>query len=337
MKTSPSKRPSRLLLYGPLAIGALILAGWYGLWREGASVMRAELAAFAETQRAAGADVQYRSIKTKGFPFYLRGAAEGFSITYPETGAAYATDVLYVDALPYALDRIIFSAPKAQSIDFGDVRLNVRAPNGRASISGPEANGSDGAPGRAWRLKSQSGQVSVAAEGLRGDAGPANGFERLTIKNATLNAAPAPGDPTTVEIGLVADALGLQFNGDSVAAADRIEAFIVVSNAGSPNGTTIDIRGLAVDADDARIALAGELSLDADGYPRGRLDAEIVNPLVLPERLATLGVLGAEEADALAGALGLAALAGGGKVRAPIEFEGATVRIMGVAFAAPQL
>ncbi len=337
--TPRPRRASRWFLYGPFIVAALILLGWRALWNEGATIMKDQIVNFAASHEGSGADVQYSNVKTKGFPFFLRGAVSDFDFVSP-AGWRYTAPLVHVDALPYALDRVIFSAPEPQIISFGEHQYALLTPEGRLSLSG-----GDGDP-NSWALNIDTDSLRLSPATDRDDA-PA----LMTMDDVLIKARPAYGNPAQIDISLIATGaqLSLPPEGADLTAQheasaardemtpgqpitiDRVEA--VVSIDAGAHGGKLTITGFAMRTDDGELSLTGELVPDAKGRPTGDIDIEIINPTALVTEVKAAGLLTSVQADALNAALSVASLAGGGKVRTTITIKNGEARLYGIVVA----
>ena len=117
----------RRWLYIPWAIAAIVFLGYFMLWRAGASEMKKAVGAWVEDQREAGYNVSYGTLIADGFPFFLRLHIEDAHIAAHGLWD-WQTERLTIDALPYDLNRLIFSTRSQQRIsvaNYGDWRASL--------------------------------------------------------------------------------------------------------------------------------------------------------------------------------------------------------------------
>lgn len=323
--TAEQRPPSRWWLYGPLIAGAVIFALYAALWLEGAQQMRRSIAMWADDQRAAGLEVRYDAVKTEGFPFFLRGAVNDVSIG--DGGAwRWRAPKLFIDALPLAPDRLIFSARDEHAVDIaGAGRWRIDAPDGRASIQNDNK--------RLWIVDIESGASRLAR---------ADGDEEFDADHFLMTIAPAEENHQTIEASLAISNLSAQMSA-SAFHAPSVGAMIAVRNSTaletSPRawrdaGGALELRRVVINAEDAKLTLSGDLTLDSQGRPAGSLQVEAVNPGNLARALGEAGVINAKEAETIAATLTLASLAGGGVLRAPLVLKDGAASIAGVRIAA---
>lgn len=299
---------------GPLIVmtaACLLFAGVYAaLWSAGASAMRKTVAAIAKGSDET--DVAIDSLRTKGFPFFLRGELR--SVTVRRGALSWRSPELAIDALPVNPNRFIFTSVDPQTVDLGRWgAYEVRADGGRAS------------------LERRKGVFIANAQADRIDARPTRGAVAVSANGILFKAAPAEEKSGDLHASLFAGAFEIAREGRTAKGEKLL--FDVIAR-GGPEKPTADIKRLTIEARGASVELTGALALDAGGYPEGALDAVLRNPKGLAVFLAELGALSDEEARAAGAALRLAAFATGGEIRAPIELKDGAARIVGVKIAA---
>lgn len=324
--TPQPTRLRRRWLYIPFAVAGVIVLGYYLLWRAGAEEMQKGVAQWVDDQRAAGFTVAHGEVRPDGFPFFLRVHIDNPDVTTPE-GWRWRADRLSLDALPYELNKLIFSPAGAQTVSaegYGEWR--IAADDLRASIAADEARG--------WSFSATVGD----AEAVRAEDGA-----RATLGSLIFDLAPDAANATTLILSLAAKDIALTAD-DVETAVGRFETVMGMTETQALNGRgaaaqwrgaggALIINGLIAEIEQATLSVAGSLGLDPAHYPAGQLRAEIVNPAGLAGPLSDTGVLTREEADAAAAGLTLMAIAGGGKVAAPIDFKDGAAQIAGIKIA----
>lgn len=284
------------------------------LWREGAKVLRHEIAAWADDQRAAGIDVAYSDIGVAGFPFMLRGLVKDVSIAQG-AGWRWSAERLFVDAALWAPDRLAFS-PGTQEIDISEFgRWRIESALGRAVIAIDRTSG--------WRLRIKSGRGSIANES-----------GSLTLRSKRFDALITPEGADRDDVRATIAVAGLELPGRTrtVQAASLDFDFAVADpEGGGPR--TFTIRRFELDGEEGKVLVSGAFTVDAQGYPQGELFADIANPGVFAIALGELGALSVENAEAAAAMLSLAAIAGGGRIAAPMIFKDGEASVAGVRIA----
>lgn len=328
MATDKSTPLSRRWLYLPFAFAGLIFFAYFLLWRAGATEMERHIDQWVAAQRQAGFDITHGEIRTHGFPFFLRAQIDRPAIASP-AGWRWRSERLFLDALPYALDRLVFSPDGEQEI-YGAALGEWRgqAEQLRASIERDAVTG--------WRFA-----LTVSdAEGRRPQDGAAYSLTALTA-----NIAPAADDPGALTLNLLARDFILSLNGsmarERAIVAAKTEAALAVTQSALMGeaslwraaGGTLSIAHFHLNIEDANITAKGRLTLDDDDYPAGRVDATIEQPAGAAHLLGKAGLLPPDQADAAAAGLTLAAIAGGGKITGPIILEDGAARLGGIKLA----
>ncbi|PQA87955.1 DUF2125 domain-containing protein [Hyphococcus luteus] len=313
-------RLKRRWLYIPFAVAAVIVAGYWLLWRAGAAEMKKGVADWVEDQRNAGFEVSHGALKAEGFPFFLR-----VHVATPEIAAPgvwrWRTERLTLDALPYDLNRLIFSVRSEQHVetaDYGAWRVN--ADDFRFSIANDKARG--------WVFAMNVGDAHAVRDEDNANA---------AVEQLVFDLAPSAEDPAMLVLSLAAANIkaaapdgAFRLNGvQTVMAATQTQALGDADRWRQAGGEFI-INGFNAQLDEAKLSVAGTLSLDAARHPKGALKTEIVAPESFVKALSQLGLMSEEEADSAGAALTLAAIAGGGKISAPIEFNGGAAHLAGV-------
>lgn len=294
-----------------VAAFCLAFAGIYAaLWSAGAAAMRKTIGAISENAR--GADVSFGGVRTKGFPFFLRGELRTVSVR--GGGVVWRSPNVAIDALPIKPNRFIFTSANPQTVDLARLgAYEIRTVGARASL----------AP-RKGDISVDAQADHVAARAMRGDIG-------LDASGVLFKAAPVEGDGPGVHASLFVGAFEVAKAGRT-AKGEKLLIDVVASGArGAP---TADIKRFALEANGASVELKGAVTVDSAGYPSGVLDAVVRNPKGLAIVLSELGALSDEDAREAGAALRLAAFATGGEIRAPIEFKDGAARIVGVKIAA---
>lgn len=316
----------RRLLYLPFAIAGVIVLAYYLLWRFGANEMEKAVTAWAEEQREAGAEVSYSALRRDGFPFFLRMHIDSPTINSPN-GWGWSGERLTLDALPYELNKAIFSPTGDQTVTTpGDGQWRVSAADLRASIASDKTRG--------WVLSANLGE----AQARRLEDGA-----RAKLASLIFDLSPDADEASTLVLSLVAGGAALD-SPEAEFELDRLQTVALLTqshmlqgeaptDAWRNAGGAIVINGLIAEVDEAALSVSGRLVLDQDDYLSGQLRAELSKPAGLAETLRNTGALSPNEANAAIAGLSLMALAGGGKVTAPIDLKNGEASITGVKIA----
>lgn len=301
------RRTNRWFLYGPFLLAGGVLIAWFMIWRAGADAMRGAIAEFAEAAASEGASVTHAPLRARGFPFFLRGVVDDFSIA--EGDRSFACARLYIDALPYQPDRVIFSCGAEALIGADGESWRLEAPDARASLERDAARG--------WLARLETGAVTAR-----------DGARAASIRSLVVNVGPVAKGDDRLDVAL--RALDIAPPDRDVLVAERIDAAARLYPPDAAARRRIEIIGLEAIVNEARLAAHGDVFLDGDGV-NGRLDASVEKPVGLVRAMRAFGVLaGDDEARAAEAGLAMFAIAAGGEIVAPIEFDEDGVSIGGV-------
>lgn len=312
----PSPPISRRWLYIPWAIAAALLVAYFMLWRTGAIAIERGVTEWIETQREAGIAVSHDGIRRDGFPFFLRVHIDSPEIIVPDK-AQWRAETLSIDALPYQLDRLIFSPRGAQ---FASSRQTGNwtfvADDFRIAIKRDRK--------RQWVLSLTLENVvatrprdraNARIGSMKSDFGPDPGDLQSLVASAEISDISIPTQTAPIEIDHIQTVFGAT---QTHLLSTEPEALDAWRNAGG----AIIINGFAAEYEGGALSIAGTLGVDAENYPSGSLKSQLLNPATLTAMLAKLGILTEQEATNAGAGLSLAAIASGGKLSAPIVLEG---------------
>ena len=318
---------SRIWLYGPIALGLIVLIAWHGLWRAATHTIQSETdKAFA--QLGPGVSARYDDFSRKGFPFIFRGAFNDVEFQGPDF--AYSTPTIFVDALPYDLSRVIFTAADSQRLTIGGAEIDLNAPDAKASVEKDDSRG--------WLFKLSGGDAPIV--GVSQTASVETARFLLNAGPPLGATAQPPGAMHEIDASLVAETMQIAVGGQT-GTIDRLELAMLTrapkalfddrfATSGPLAPPEIDVNRLAVTIGRSSLTVRGAITFDAQGRANGRLNTRIESPTDLATFLYDASVLNRQEADALMGAMTLAALAGGGAVNTTIILDKGDVRLLGV-------
>lgn len=299
----------RWLLFAPFLFAGVFLLVWHAVWRAGAEAMRAALADFAADEAAAGGEVAYAPMRARGFPFFLRGEADAFSIARGKY--RFDSETIYLHASPFDLRRIVFSASPSLRLQTPSGVWAIRTEGARASLE--QADGG-------WLFKAEAASL----DGVNGDMSVKTG-------RGVINVAPDAAGAYKVSFRVL-DADLKNARGETRLA--RLDGALTAAE--KPLALTIHALDGEIGA--ARLRLSGALARDDEGFAAGRLDAAIENPAALMEALTILGAVKPDKARTVEAGLALLAAAGGGRLSAPVDFKSGETTLAGVRIAsAPRL
>jgi hypothetical protein len=298
-----SRRVDWRLQFGPPAAFAVFLIVWLQIWNSATDKMHLALADFARDATAHGVAVSYGELKTRGFPFYLRGSTADFSIA--TDGVRYACAALHVDILPYATSRIVFSCSGDQFVTFNDVKWGVEAPAAKASVEHD----------RAGRF--------LAILDIGGATFTRDGAE-ISVASALVNAAPDANNHEAVEFSSRVTGIFGTGSGRTIA-LDRLDAALTYR----PVANAFEILGIEAVAGASRMQAGGKLEL---GRPttQGRVNIAIEKPGEIVPLLSALYFLIQAEDPAAGGMLERLVSSSDGEFRTTLDLQGRDIRIGGL-------
>lgn len=310
-------------LYIIWGIAAIVFVAYFMLWRYGAGEMKKAVTLWVDDQRAAGFEVSHGELKADGFPFFLRLHIEEPHVAAPGDWD-WRTQRLTIDALPYDLNRLIFSTRNEQALSlnsYGDWR--IAAEDFRVSIANDKK--------RDWLAAVSIGGATATREQDQTQA---------SLSELIVDLAPDETDLTVLTFNVMLVDAKANLNGTEIN-LDKLQTSLSVSEAyalSDPDawrrtGGTIHIGGFFAQREEGRFAAAGTLQLDENGSPEGALKTEIIAPAPFIELLAKADALSAEEAEKAAATLTLATIAAGGKLAAQIELKEGAAHIAGAKIA----
>ncbi len=317
------RKTHRRWLYIPWAVAAVLFLAYFVLWRYGAAEMKKAVGAWAEDQRAAGFEVSHGALKADGFPFFLRLHIEDPAIAAPEIGA-WRTARLTIDALPYDLDRLIFSTRTEQFLSlsgYGDWRMS--ADDFRVSIANDKK--------RDWVFAATIG----GAKARREEDGAI-----ASLGSLVFDLAPDETGGAALTLNLLATDAHVNAGGAGMG-LDKLQTSLAVTQAaalGDPAlwrgaGGALHVNGFFAQLEEGRFAAAGTLRLDSEGRPQGELKTEVIAPAPFIRLLGQAGAMSEDEAESAAASLTLASIAAGGKLTAPVELKDGAAHLAGVKIA----
>jgi hypothetical protein len=155
-----------------------------------------------------------------------------------------------------------------------------------------------------------------------------------------MDVSPTASDITIITANLAADELNVKTPNSEIR-LDTIQATLAASQAPllgdlhswRDAGGALLVKGLIVTLAGARFTLSGDITPDQHLNPVGALQAEITSPATFVSLLAEAGALNKQDVEHIASSLTLAAIAGGGKLVAPIMLSDGLVQVSGVTIA----
>jgi hypothetical protein len=296
------RAPSRTVLFIPFIALIIVVVLHAVYWTLAASQIEQRALSWIETQEAAGYQVGYESLRVTGYPFRFSLRAEAPSLTAPEAEGGWSASVerLAASAQFYDLNHWIV-APDGLGEVVGDgvryevsatiARLSLRARGGAtsrigASIENLTVTGPDGQAPAVRAIK------SLALAGFLDEDDQL--ALRLQIDGLALGQGeldPALADAFGAEASLLRmDALVTQW-----AALARLSDPAEWRQAGG----ALVVNQAQLIWGPAELSGAGEIGLDADLLPVGRLSVVVTDPETLIGGLEAAGLVYDEQGEAL--------------------------------------
>lgn len=299
-------RANTWFLWRPFLVAGAVLIVWYGVWRAGAGAMREALAEFSAREARTGGAVTHAPMRAKGFPFFLRGEIGDFSIARGKYRVD--ADTLYLHASPLAPARLVLSAAPTLTLSTPDGAWTLRTEGARASIEATDAG---------WLFKAEA----AALDAVKKDTAVKTG-------RGVINISPDPKSAGAYAISFrVIDAAVATARGKTVIA--RLDAMLTAER----EPRRLVLHGVDAEIGLARARIRGALAADAQGFLAGDIGASVDNPAALAEALRILGAVKPDDARAVEAGLALVAVAGGGRIEAPLTFVDGETRLAGVKIA----
>jgi hypothetical protein len=309
-----------------LTIAVAAVAVLYGgYWFAAQAAARQGALRLADNLRAAGWSVDYATLGVAGFPNRIDVTVTGLAIGDPATGIGWTAPEFLVAALAYAPNRVIAVWPAEQELRLPGETIAVAAEGLRASA----------AVGAATALPLDRVTAESGALHLRSDRGWEAGLGRMLA--AVRRAGPGPADyDVFAEAAAVAPpgaiSAALDPGGTLPAVIDRIrlDARVTLSRpldrfaADGAVVTAIALRQAEFVWGPVRLSLTGDLALDAEGFPEGRLTVGAAGWDRLIAMAVAAGLLSAEAAPGWQRAAEAAA-SGASELSAPIILSGGRI------------
>jgi hypothetical protein len=296
------RAPSRTVLFIPflvLIIGVVLHAVY---WTLAAAQIEQRALTWIETQEAAGYQVGYESLRVTGYPFRFSLRAEAPSLTAPEAEGGWSARVerLAASAQFYDLNHWIV-APDGLGEVVGDgVRYELSATTARLSLRARDgATSRIGASIENLTVTGPDGQApAVRAIKSLALAGFLDEDDQLALRLQIDGLALGQGelDPA------LADAFGAE------ASLLRMDALVTqwaaLARLSDPEewrqaGGALVVNQAQLIWGPAELSGAGEIGLDADLLPVGRLSVVVTDPETLIGGLEAAGLVYDEQGEAL--------------------------------------
>ena len=307
-------------IFVPIALIALLLAGYTWWWQQVADSVRDGAGQFQIDQHAYGREALWDGLDLSGFPYRVEAQFKAPRITAPDRGFAWDGKSVVLNVQPLR--------PRHISLNFEGHQHVLYVKDGRLVEGGADANkavvnivaGRNGTEAIRLELESLSGQGEWNAKHIE-----------LVVQNASASADVEESDPdaTTAPIALTATLNNVALRGDLALPLGPAITLIsmqahlrypsLVPDAASPGlitawratNTPIEIETFNLDWGGVTVEAHGNIKLDAEARPEGRLHLKIGNHRRLLEVLTAEGWVSPEAQPSITGALNTLAFMSG--------------------------
>lgn len=295
-------RLSMVLVVLPIALVALLIAGYGWWWRVVADGVRQNVAAFQTEQAALGRQLVWDSFAVEGFPYRIETTVTAPRYTAPDHGTQWTGERVVVHVQPLALNRAVVSLEGLQHFFYGSdgrwIQTDGRADKALVTIASADGSLSVGIDvvrltGKAtidssdYNLIVEAGDAAV--KWSEGDAGEALSRVDFLVRLKNVALQGKIDLPLGRNIGLFEIDAGLKLPTD-VSEPSALAMFA----AWRISGTPIDLRRLELDWGGVRVSASGTFTLDAQSLPEGRFQLKLGNHPRILELLRTYGWITAE-------------------------------------------
>lgn len=316
----------------PIAIVALVLAGYAWWWRIVADGVRENVVTLQAEQRALGRNLDWDSLDVKGFPYNVEATLTKVRLLAPDLGAAWNGERIVAHLPPLALKSIEFSLEGEQHLFYvGEgrwIETDARADRARLTASSNE--------------RAQTLFVDVQRLTGKGklDTADFNFIVEEASTALTLSAVSESEPLPRIDVAARFRNVALQGNleltlGPAVQLFDidfglklpeklPIASTSALIAAWQQTDTPVDIRRFELEWGGISVAAIGELKLDARSFPQGRLKLTLGNHSRILEVLEANGWITKETHLAAKPVLDVLAFVSGDpkrRVTVPLRFD----------------
>ncbi len=319
----------RKLLWVVVAAAAL----WAGYWLVGSQTLQRGTVAWFEARQVDGWQAEYRDLRVQGFPNRFDTTFTDLALADPRTGVAWEAPVFQVLALSYRPHHVIAVWPDQQILATPFERIVMGSDDMRASavfVPGPS-------------LALEKSTLVVDGLQLQSTLGWEAGIERGRF--ATRRTAAAAQDAHSHDIAIeatgytpprlmkrVLDPAGMLpdrvegVRADMTMTFDRPWDRFAIEDR-RPQPRSLNLKSLSADWGRLSLRAAGQLTIDADGIPEGRITVRAENWREMVGLAVNAGLVPQGLARTVERGLELLAGLGGNPdvIDAPLSFQGGFV------------
>lgn len=309
-------------------IGIVIFAAlaWFGYWFIGSSAHEAAAKAWLQDRQDNGWVADYSTLDVNGFPNRFDTTILDFNLADPNYGWAWAAPVFQVLTLSYTPNQFTAVWPDTQAISTPYKKYNVSSEDMRASIVFT--------PNTTLALErfrifikdlkittSADEQSSFASANLSTRQSDKTDFAHDIAFDAK-NFVPSKSLKSAIDPKSILPAAFETVSIRSTAVFDAPWDRLAVEDV-KPNLTQIEIDSFDAKWGEVQLQAAGGVTVDADGYPSGKIAVRAKNWKAMIELAVSSGALDAGTGQSLETGLSLIAMLSGNKetLDVPLNFS----------------
>lgn len=264
---------------------------WAGYWFYGASSTKTTFETWLDERRAAGWRADVAELEVKGFPNRFDTTFTDIALADPARGWAWRAPFLQLLALSYKPNHVIAVLPQSQQIEMGPAQFDMTAAALQASLvlrpstdlvldrirlvgDTLQITRDDGAVLGAGALRLAAERLG--ADGQPTTSAPQPGETRYRLALSVENLAPDAGYRARIDPSDSLPRVIETLRADVTVGFDRPWARDAVEGA-RPQPTTLSLRLAEAEWGMLQMMARGDLSVDAQGAPTGRIDLKASN------------------------------------------------------------
>ncbi|WP_168193158.1 DUF2125 domain-containing protein [Rhodophyticola sp. CCM32] len=309
-----------------LSVFGVIALAWSGIWFAGAYGTKRVMTGWLDARAAEGWLVHYDDLSTTGYPIRFRTVLTGPELADPRTGWAWGAPEMAITQPSYKPQRIEMAWPSTQTLASPFQRLTITntvmeavlqvLPGTNLALDQSEMTLTDLAVSstEGWQMALEAAQFRMSRQ-----AGEDAAYNILFEANALT--PPAPWQAALNPAGILPEAME-QMRFEAVMAFDRPWDLSALEQS-RPGITRIDLADLSAHWGRLSLRLAGEMEVDADGYPTGEIAVRAQNWREMVEMAVNTGAIPAETRGGVERVLALVAGLSGRDtdIDAPLSFR----------------
>ncbi|MDJ0823090.1 MAG: DUF2125 domain-containing protein [Paracoccaceae bacterium] len=243
--------------------------GWAVWWAYAAYTLRGEITTWFEDRRADGWEASYADLKVRGFPNRLDVTLTDLLLADPDRGVVWEGPFFQILTLSYKPGHNILVWPNTHRLGLPDQQLEITSQGMRASLI-------HDAEGTVLRSNLEAEVLNFT--------GPE---DALALAGVTAALQQTPVTPADYRLGLGIQAVA---GADLGALPDSAQALQVQAlmgfdkpwhidalHRGRPQPDRVELKLAQYQVGDLQLKVAGDVYVDAAGYPDGALDIKAVN------------------------------------------------------------